>query len=86
MDPIITSIKDRLNQPGFQLFSMVEQLLLQAISKDDYESQLKHVSEKYAGDFDPALTISELDLLPTIFRESIEDLQCPKNVSIILQY
>lgn len=70
LDAIINAIKDRFNQPGYQTFSNVEQLLLKAIAKVNYEDELKQVSEVYAGDFD-ALTIkSELYLLPTIFKNS----------------
>ena len=70
LDNIINAIKDRFDQPGYQIFSDVEQLLLKAISKESYGDELRRISERYSGDFDSLVISSELDLLPTIFEEN----------------
>ena len=67
---IINAIKDRFDEPGYQIFSDVEQLLLKAISKESYGDELRRISERHSGDFDLLLISSELDLLPTIFEEN----------------
>ena len=70
LDNIINAIKDRFDQPGYQIFQDVEQLLLKAISKESYGDELRRISERYSGDFDSLVISSELDLLPTIFEEN----------------
>ena len=67
---IINAIEDRFDQPGDQIFSDVEQLLLKAISKESYGDELRRISERYSGDFDSLVISSELDLLATIFEEN----------------
>ena len=57
LDNIINAIKDRFDQPGYQIFSDIEQLLLKAISKESYGDELIRISERYSGDFD-SLVIS----------------------------
>ena len=70
LDNIINAIKDRFDQPGYQVSSDVEQLLLKAISKESYGDELRRILETYSGDFDSLIISSELDLLLTIFEEN----------------
>ena len=44
LDNIINAIKDRFDQPGYQIFSDVEQLLLKAIWKESYGCELRRIS------------------------------------------
>ena len=71
LDIIISSIKDRFDEPGYKIFSNVEGLLLKAISKEDYSTEMAILSESYSGDYDQSLISSELDLLPTLFKNSV---------------
>ena len=75
LENIISAIKDRFDQPGYQIFSDVEQLLLKAISKENYGDELRRISERYSGDFDSLVISPELDLLPTIFHPAKFTLQ-----------
>lgn len=52
LDLIISSIKDRFNQPAFVAFLKVEQLLLNIIDKTDYENEPKYVLNIYKNDLD----------------------------------
>ena len=47
---IIESITDRFNQPGYGLYSNLEQLLLKAVRHEDYEEEFKSVAELYHSD------------------------------------
>ena len=40
LDLIIESITDRFDQPGYGLYSNLEQLLLKAVRHEDYEEEL----------------------------------------------
>ena len=70
LDAIINSIKDRFDQPGFQIFSNIEDLLLKAIKGVDYSSQKEALAETYKGDYDDFVLSSELNLLPCLFKDS----------------
>ena len=44
---------------------------MKAISKEDYSTEMAILSESYSGDYDQSLISSELDLLPTLFKNSV---------------
>ena len=50
LDLIIMSITERFDQPGYALYSNLEQLLLKSVKHEDYEEELKSVSELYQSD------------------------------------
>ena len=52
LDLIISSIKDRFNQPAFVAFLKVEQLLLNIIDKTDYENEPKYALNISKNDLD----------------------------------
>ena len=53
LDLIISSIKDRFNQPAFMAFLKMEQLLLNIILDNNYEDELAYVFNVYKDDIDP---------------------------------
>ena len=67
IDVIVSSIKERFEQPGFKIFTEVEQLLLKSISKKPAEDELQTVKTSFRDDFDDQSLPYELELLPTIF-------------------
>ena len=70
LDSIINAIKNWFGQPGYQIFSGVEQLLLKTISKENHGDELRRISERYSSDFGWLVISSELDLLLAIFEEN----------------
>ena len=50
LDLIIMSITEHFEQPGYALYSNLEQLLLKSVKHEDYEEELKSVSELYQSD------------------------------------
>ena len=81
LDLIISSIKDRFNQPAFTAFLKMEQLLLKIIHGDNYEDELKYVSRVYKDDINPAQVQTEAFCLSTIFQ----DIDC-ENFSDVLKH
>ena len=69
LDAIVNAINDRFDQPAFELFSQVEQLLLKSVKKQDVTDKLKMVEKHFKNDYDEESLIAELQLLPTIFEE-----------------
>ena len=67
IDIITTTIKDRFNQEGYQTYRYLEQLLLNAASGQDYEEQIKFVTDFYASDFQEFQLRIHLQLLQQTF-------------------
>lgn len=78
VDMIVICITDRFNQPGYRVYSEVEQLLLKACKREDFDSELKSVSSFYKNDFNPPLLCSQLHTFGVDFHN--EGTQ--KNVTI----
>ena len=53
LDLIISSIKDRFNQPTFMAFLKIEELLLNINLHNNYEDELAYVLNVYKDDIDP---------------------------------
>ena len=68
IDVIVSSIKERFEQPAFKIFTEVEQLLLKSISKKPAEEEMKTVKASFCDDFDDQSLPCELELLPAIFH------------------
>ena len=69
IDTITTCITDRFDQPGYRIYSEVEQLLLKACKREDFDSELKAVCLFYKDDFDPPLLYSQLHTFAVNFNE-----------------
>ena len=50
LDLIVESINERFDQPGYGLYSNLEQLLLKAVRHDNYDEELTSVSNLYEHD------------------------------------
>ena len=70
LDLIITSIKDRFNQPAFVAFLNLEQLLLNIINESNYDSELEYVKNIYKDDIDTAQIKTEAFSMSTMFKET----------------
>ena len=67
---IISSIKDRFNQPAFTTFPKIEQLLLNINHDKNYEDQLACVFNVYKDDIDPMQLRTEAFSMSTMFQGS----------------
>ena len=58
LDLITNGIKQRFDQPGYEKYSNLEELLVKAANKQDYKKELAFVANFYNSDF----KIQELDM------------------------
>ena len=70
LDLIISSIKDRLNQPAFTVFLKMEQLLLNIIINNNYEDELAYVFHVHENDIDPMQVQTKAFSKSTMFQGS----------------
>ena len=78
VDTIIMCITDRFDQPGYRVYSEVEQLLLKACKQENFESELKSVCSFYRDDFNPPLLCSQLHTFGVDFSK-----EGTRNVTIL---
>ena len=86
LDAIVNAIKDRFDQPGFELFSQVEQLFLKSVKKQDVTDELKMVEKHFKNDYDEESLLAELQLLPTIFEEECPPINLEDVVKVIKSF
>ena len=76
LDLVINFIRERFNQPGYRIYCNLENLLLKAVSSDDYTDELQFVLDYYGDDFDHSLLATRLQLFTTSINAT-EDKQPP---------
>ena len=63
LDLIVNSIKERFNQQGYRVYVKLEELLIKAANKKEYEEEFKFIAEFNMGDFDEGLLATQLGVL-----------------------
>ena len=87
LDVICSTIEDRFRQPGYQLYSNLEQLLLKAVCKENYSSEFDFVTKFYGPDLNVYALEMQLQIFATNFimegkKTSIKDiLKYLRNIS-----
>ena len=71
LDYAVSSIEDRFDQPGFQVYKNLEELLVRAANKQDYSTELKDVLQLYGDDFDEDELTTQLQIFSTNFDTDI---------------
>lgn len=77
LDLVLQGIRERFDQPGYQIYCKLECLLLKAAQNVDHSDELRFVLEHYSNDFKSDLLKLHLDLFtanfvtPDIDRTSI---------------
>ena len=66
LDNVIQSIKNRFNQPDFQKYMNLQELLLKAVKGEKCEKELESVKGPYKGDFNAYSLDGKLELLPQV--------------------
>ena len=79
LDVICSTIEDRFRQPGYQLYSNLEQLLLKAVCKENYSSEFDFVTKFYGPDLNVHALEMQLQIFATNFimegkKTSIKDI------------
>lgn len=73
LDTIINCIKNRFNQPGYEILCQMEALLMKAVNKKDFSSELDKVCKYYQSDLDSSLLKTHLQTLSASIRHTAED-------------
>ena len=63
LDNVTNRIKDRFNQPGYQIYMKMENLLLKCVSGADYTDELNEVTDFYGEDLNKELLELQLTIL-----------------------
>jgi len=69
LDLIVNCIRNRFDQPGYKVYCNLQELLLKASAKADYEEEHDFVTKFYGNDFDPLALKTHLTLYSTLFAE-----------------
>ena len=67
IDLITTCINNRFDQPGYKIYRNIEDLLLKAANTENYDEELKFVTQFYSSDFDGYLLKTQLEVFSTDF-------------------
>ena len=67
---IVNCINDRFDQPGYKIYQNVQNLLLQVVNSEEYESSLSFVTDFYASDFDAHQLKTQLHVLSSTFSNA----------------
>jgi hypothetical protein len=70
LDLIISTINDRFDQPGYKVYTQLEDLLLKAVQKEDFIDSLTAVTSFYHSDFNATQLRLHLDTLASNFPDS----------------
>ena len=68
LDLTVNSISQRFDQPGFRVYSNLEQFLFKACTGDNYQSALDVVCTSYKGDLEPN-ELSSQHVLSVLYQE-----------------
>ena len=70
VDNSIESLKKRFDQPGYHMYSNLEQLLIKAVMKENYELHFKTVCDFYKDDIKPEILQVQLVTFGTNFQSN----------------
>ena len=68
IDNIKGCLKDRFDQPDFEMYACLEQLLLNAINEKPFQEEFDKVTKFYKGDFDNEILKVQLRTLPVVLE------------------
>ena len=67
-DLVISAINNRFDQPGYQTYKNLQELLLRAARGQDYHNELEYVVDFYGSDFESSQLDTQLQHLSTYFK------------------
>ena len=72
LDLLVQSINARFDQPGYQVYCCLQNLLLKVVNKSDYSNEFKDVVEIYGDDFDSQTLKVQLQILASTVPAEIK--------------
>ena len=82
LDLLLSAIKSRIDQPGYHVYSKLEELVLKAANKESFEEELKFLIDFYKDDLNEDQLRVQLDILGSNIPTEAK----PHNLSSILEY
>ena len=73
IDTVVTSIRDRFDQPGFKVYNNLERLVINASTGIDFESELDDVTRVFDGDFDVQNLRAQLQIVRDKFSAEVSN-------------
>lgn len=74
LDLVVNMVKSRFDQDGYKMYVNLEQLLVKAANQEEYEEEMKFVTEFYNKDFnDKGLLSTQLQVLSTNVSSPLSD-------------
>ncbi|XP_062585373.1 zinc finger MYM-type protein 1-like [Saccostrea cucullata] len=74
LDLVVNCVKDRFDQPGYQVYRHLEDVLLKSVRGDKtYKEDLDFVLKFYGDDLDKTSLSSQLDTFTTLARNNLND-------------
>lgn len=74
IDRAVSGINERFHQPGYQVFETLENIVLKAAKGKDFLPLISaEITKKYCEDINFDGLISQLNMLPNLIEEPVED-------------
>ena len=70
VDLVVSCIRARFDQPGYQIYKHVESLLLNAANGESFDEEFQKVADFYKDDFNSGLLRTQLESLNASFKEN----------------
>ncbi len=70
LDLVVNCITARFNQPGYVMYKTLEELLLLAANRKEFEVEFKAVTDFYGSDFDSYRLRGQLEVLSAHYKDS----------------
>jgi len=83
LDYAVSSIQDCFDQPGFQVYKNLEELLVKAANKQDYSTELREVLTLYGDDFDESELATQLQIFSTNFETNSHPVTLQESVNFL---
>lgn len=84
LDVVISSIRNRFDQPGYLMYKNLESLLVGAANNQVLDEYFESVTAFYKDDFDRSLLSAQLQILGTSFADS--DMSKPVSLGDCLKF
>ena len=68
LDNAISCLKDRFNQPGYNVYCNLENILIKASIQEDFKEPLKAVFDLYKDDIEPVISTAQLLTFGVTFK------------------
>lgn len=86
IDNLVEALKDRFQQPSYQIFSAVEELLIKSVKGLSADEQFQIVTDTYENDLSASSLKTELLLLKTIYESKNYELpECFSDLISVLK-